>query len=46
MSARNQQRREQLMSTDTLIQYAINAALFGFATGAAAAIIALFVAPK
>ena len=46
MSARNEQRREELMSADTIIHYMINAALFGFATGAAAAIVAIFVAPK
>ena len=46
MSARNPQRREGWMSNDTLVHYMVNAALFGLATGAAAAIIAIFVAPK
>jgi hypothetical protein len=46
MSARNEQRREEWMSTDTIVHYMINAALFGLATGAAAAIVAIFVAGK
>jgi hypothetical protein len=46
MSAPNKQRKEEEMSTDTVVQYMINAALFGLATGAAAAIIAIFIAPK
>ena len=46
MSAQNKQPREEWLSTDTIVHYMINAALFGLATGAAAAIIAIFVAGK
>lgn len=46
MSAQNEQPREGWMSTETLVQYMINAAVTGLATGAFAAIVALFVAGK
>ena len=46
MSAPNQQKKEDWMSPDTIVHYMINAALFGLATGAAAAIVAIFIAPK
>jgi len=46
MSARITQRGKEEMSAETVIHYMINAALFGLAIGAVAAIVAIFVAPK
>jgi hypothetical protein len=44
MQARNQLPRKSDMSTDTVIQYMVNAGILGLATGIAAAIVAYFVA--
>ena len=44
MQARNQLPRKTEMSTETVIQYMINAGILGLATGVAAAIVAYFVA--
>ena len=39
-------RRKEEMTQETLVNYMINAALFGLALGAVAAIVAIYVAPK